>query len=295
LSAWAGHACGIDGDGAIQCWGDDDHGQLAAPDGRFTALSAGREFTCAIDENAELHCWGYDDAGQTSPPAGRFQQVSAGWFHACAVRDDGSATCWGSLFAGQAPEGAFTMVSAGYFWSCGLRPDGKIDCWNDYAVYPMWQDDGPFTRVAVGDSDDLCAIRTNGTLRCNATASFEDTPTGSFSDVDLQRIRACAITVDGSVECWGSSSYVVFVPSCGRHERCGQPRSGMTSDKPVSRDALEILRAATGIATDCSPDDCMCDVDSSGIVTAVDAFATLKSAVAGDVVLDCSCGGGDGI
>ena len=48
-------------------------------------------------EDATLACWGYDEIPATdrSPvPEGRFTAVAAGREHACAIRDDQSLVCW---------------------------------------------------------------------------------------------------------------------------------------------------------------------------------------------------------
>jgi hypothetical protein len=63
---------------------------------------------------------------------------------------------------------------------------------------------------------------------------------------------------------------------------CGQPFSDGAT--PAASDALFVLRAAVGIE---SCDACICDVDGSGVVSAVDALAVLAAAVGRPVTLDC--------
>lgn len=78
---------------------------------------------------------------------------------------------------------------------------------------------------------------------------------------------------------------------------CGDPvpDASMTADSTVmphavtASDALYILRAAIGLA---SCEDCVCDVDGSGGVTATDALVSLKIAVGQQIPLECpACAG----
>ena len=124
------HACGIQGSGAIACWGNNFSGQ--APDavnGSFTRTSAGAAFTCAIDADAALSCWGRHFASYDY--SGTFIDVSAGQDHVCAIRTDASVACWGSDLDGQtdAPAGSFTHVAAGHLYTCAARTDLQLVCW----------------------------------------------------------------------------------------------------------------------------------------------------------------------
>jgi alpha-tubulin suppressor-like RCC1 family protein len=79
LSCGANHTCAIDGDGSVQCWGDNSHGQLgngstvnqaASIPGPVVGLdavpvrvSADAERTCALLDDESLQCWGHDPDG----------------------------------------------------------------------------------------------------------------------------------------------------------------------------------------------------------------------------------------
>jgi len=88
-------------DATIVCWGDNFYGQLDAPSGAFTAVSAGDDYTCGLRSGGAITCWGKNDQGQADAPVGAFVAVSAGGEHSCGVRRGGAVTCWGNNLFGQ--------------------------------------------------------------------------------------------------------------------------------------------------------------------------------------------------
>src|SRR4051812_13222517 len=126
LSAGNQHACLIDTDGRLFCWGKNDRGQLGAiatgtatgtpvqatTTAGWTWVSAGEDFTCGVQLGHAL-CWGRNDHGQSSPTAGGsdvaigtaitlptnevVSKVFAGVGSACAITTSGATYCWGNL------------------------------------------------------------------------------------------------------------------------------------------------------------------------------------------------------
>jgi alpha-tubulin suppressor-like RCC1 family protein len=68
LAAAYSHTCAIDLVGAIVCWGSDTFGQLDAPAGVFTEISAGGNMTIAKRADGVVVAWGENSAGQTVVP-----------------------------------------------------------------------------------------------------------------------------------------------------------------------------------------------------------------------------------
>lgn len=97
-------ACGIDGDGAVACWGA---GEAAVPpsfEDPPVHLALGADFGCALTAGGSIRCWGNDEVGQATAPEGTFAALDAdaNGHHACALGDDRSLTCWGLDSEGQA-------------------------------------------------------------------------------------------------------------------------------------------------------------------------------------------------
>ena len=93
VSAGRWHTCGLHESGAIECWGSNERyvyddtgeerlivaGQRNAPEGSFTAVSAGREHTCGLRENGAIECWGSNMAAPVfNEETQEIEQVYAG-------------------------------------------------------------------------------------------------------------------------------------------------------------------------------------------------------------------------
>jgi alpha-tubulin suppressor-like RCC1 family protein len=144
IAAGEGHTCalgGHDDDGAVSCWGRDDHGQLG--DGRTVdqpspiavplpdlgpagaaAVAAGGEHSCALARDGRIFCWGRGDRGQlgsdspaaSAPPAvvagvPAATTIAAGGAHTCAVTASATVWCWGGNQSGQLGDGVTLQVS----------------------------------------------------------------------------------------------------------------------------------------------------------------------------------------
>ena len=240
ISAGAFHTCAIRaGSGAIECWGDNDYGQIDIPPGRFTAVSAEKAFTCAIRAaNGEVECWGSNeiwfrdevDYQLADAPAGPFTAVSAGGAHACGLRTNGAIECWTDKHsqAYEAPErtpppGRFTAVSAGLWHTCAIRTNGAIECWGNNRLDDI--PTGSFSAVSAGGFN-ACAIRDTGAIECWGDNGYY-APSGSFTAVSVGGADiTCAIREDGAIECWQYNTTIYAPPgsfsavSAGNYHTC---------------------------------------------------------------------------
>jgi alpha-tubulin suppressor-like RCC1 family protein len=162
------HACGIDLDGRLWCWGRNSDGQLGdgtkissdepVPTGgsaTWRVAEVHGDGGCAIrDDDASLWCWGLppghpDAATMLVPtpvrPGEAWTALATGPGHVCALRADASLWCWGDNGAGQLGDGTTTArelparlgtdtwasVACGWRHTCGVRSDGTMWCWGD--------------------------------------------------------------------------------------------------------------------------------------------------------------------
>lgn len=141
IAAGCNHTCALINAGGVQCWGQNQQGQLGdgtAESSRnavdvaglrsgVSAVFAGCSHTCALLDTGGVKCWGWNQDGQlgdgtageglmrTTPVdvVGLSSGVSAlavGWRHTCALLVTGRVKCWGENVYGQLGDG--TMESS---------------------------------------------------------------------------------------------------------------------------------------------------------------------------------------
>lgn len=202
------HACALQGNGDVHCWGSNDEGQLDVPeDARFRQITAGYRFTCGIRINGSIACWGRNSHGQLDAPVGDFSAVDAGWDHACAL-SAGTASCWGwnaNARATPPSDVAFTAIGAGAEHSCGLTTGRDLVCWGKNDDGRAESIDGPLAALALGTTQ-TCTLDPDGRAACRqATVSRSSPASEVFQQISSGSKHACAITTTGSVECWSVS------------------------------------------------------------------------------------------
>ena len=145
------------------------------------AISGGFYHTCALLQDGTVQCWGDNDSGQigntlayssvpmTVAGISNAVGVSAGAYHTCALLADGTARCWGRNSNGQLGNGATTnssspvpvsgltgplAVIAGGIHSCALMADRSGRCWG-------WN---PYGQLGNGNTtDSSIPVAVNGT------------------------------------------------------------------------------------------------------------------------------------
>lgn len=152
LSAGTNHACGVNPQQEIWCWGSNASGQLgrAGTDGPpapvvggppATIIEAGYTHTCAASDTGTW-CWGNNvygklgvwplepvSASEPLPlPSIAAPSLAIGAFHGCAVVGDG-AQCWGMNLVGQLGTGssAWTQVPADVDLVTGCPSRWQVD------------------------------------------------------------------------------------------------------------------------------------------------------------------------
>lgn len=226
VSAGEYHACAINAAGGVECWGYNEYGQMGdgTTENRPTpvdvmglasgvvSISVGEYFTCALTSAGGMKCWGedpyrdgtYHDPSIPGDIPGMTEGViaiSSGRYHVCALMNTGTVQCWGSNFDGQLGDGTMTSryipaevlgldtgvtaINAGGYSTCALTVDGGVKCWGD-------NDEGQ-----LGDQTTI-----NRTQPVDVFGL-----TGGVKGVDVGISHACAVTIEGTVKCWGSNEY----------------------------------------------------------------------------------------
>jgi alpha-tubulin suppressor-like RCC1 family protein len=223
-----GHTCAPLKSGAIECWGDDEWGELG--DGTTTtttvpvrvkgidnavAVSAGPYNTCALLSSGAVECWGDNSHSQLGNGTNKLStapvevngitnavSVSVGSLHACAVLSSGSVECWGANHYGELGDGTDTDRSAPVLVS-GIENGSSVSA-------------GQFHTCAVlasGGIDcwgyDSYGQLGNGPYGWNVTSSTPVEVSGIDNAVAVAAADTfnCAILSDGTVETWGAKLY----------------------------------------------------------------------------------------
>jgi len=236
----------------------------------IVGLSTGEFHACALDKNGAVTCWGNGDDGQIGSDArrafstpqpitqlGPVRQIAAGWSHVCALETKGTVGCWGRNTEGQLGDGksgsrlkavtvaglsdAVELVS-GHDHSCARRRGGQVVCWGDNSggqlgpgargepkrntpvVVP---DLGAVVELAAGghhncvrlDSGRVICWGSNdfgqlGTTRSQARTNPRVMVRGVTDAVDLALgdQHSCALRAAGEVACWGDTQHGALGP-----------------------------------------------------------------------------------
>ena len=232
VSGGGGHTCALLRDQTIDCWGENDFGQLgigmfSTPvttptpvqglPGPASSVSAGAYYTCAVVSSSGVWCWGRGTGGslgnggtanqalpvrvQLSDVGPQPDKVSAGGNDTtCAGLSDRSVWCWGFNGNGQIGDGTKierdTPVEA-----IGVTATALGAGWNHVCTADATQSLGLecWGRNVVGELG-------------NNYSGFESlTPQvlargGTFTSIDSSVLHTC--TTDGSVVyCWGLNDH----------------------------------------------------------------------------------------
>jgi hypothetical protein len=228
VAVGTGHACAVLSSGGVDCWGDDEFGQLGFPNtgpgitqptpsavpgiADATSLAAGDSFTCATLSTGGVDCWGRDQNGQLGNGANDYRDmapqpvvgitdavgVAAGEDHGCAVLSSGGIECWGENEDGQLGDGSTA-------WSNVPVPVTGIT----NAI-----------EVSAGYVNS-CALLSTGAVECwgdNSNGQLGDgslgggslTPVPAIGISDATGIASgqvfsCATLEATTVDCWGSN------------------------------------------------------------------------------------------
>lgn len=199
-----------------------------------------RHYACARTEAGEIVCWGLPPPDRPAPEGGGFTQLINAGREFCALDAEGGTTCWGDQSFEQfvSDAGPFVSIAPSGNGVCGITESGDVRCRTARArtapgpPQPVTQ---LFRNVHLLGSQG-CAI-VDGALQCRQvhhqcidliapqidycppdlirftswsipfTVLFEGGPDSQTTEArSYSRLfgdqAACAITVDGEIDCW---------------------------------------------------------------------------------------------
>jgi alpha-tubulin suppressor-like RCC1 family protein len=251
------HTCARTASGAVQCWGNGDHGQLGngstgdslAPaeiegSSSLASVVVGGTHTCAVTTQGAARCWGFNNVGQLGdgstteshspgPVAGLSSgviAVAAGNLHSCAVTSSGGVKCWGYNDRGQLGDGSTTTR---------LAPVAVVGLSSGV--------------VAISASyGGTCALLASGGVQCWGGNQWGQAGDGTDLDssvpvevaglapgivaIGAGATHACALTASGAVQCWGGNQW-------------GQLGNGTTTNSLAPVDVMGLSSGVIAIAT----------------------------------------------
>ncbi len=232
----------------------------------ISRFDTGNAFACALLGKGSVQCWGQNNAGQLgngseedsilSVSVQRLEQgtrfLSLGSLHACAIRQQGDLVCWGDNVNGQLGDGTWISattpvdvegldsnvqaVSAAESHTCALKTNGSVLCWgaNVYGQLGNGTQADSKTAVQVSSLESgvkaisagarhSCAILEGGSVVCwgnnvfgqlgDGTIETRTTPvnvqglTSPAKEIQAGNLHTCTLLESNEVFCWGDNTY----------------------------------------------------------------------------------------
>ncbi|MFV2208673.1 RCC1 domain-containing protein [Actinomadura sp. LOL_016] len=255
LIAGAAHTCAMFGDKTLQCWGNNQYGEL----GNGTTASASKPVdvqkfsaplkfaesravhTCGLLENATVECWGMNKYGQvgdgttdnTAKPVavkglnGKVRLLSAGGDHTCVtLEEDDSTWCWGQNKYGELGNGEFSVGSLKPVEVKGLpSPPTKFTTgvWHTCTVL----EDGSTWCWGHNELGELGNGKTGlGSATPVEVKGLPSTPV----QLAAGNFHTCALVQDGSTWCWGEGKYGQLGRGSNEMSSTPKPVTGLEGD-----------------------------------------------------------------
>jgi alpha-tubulin suppressor-like RCC1 family protein len=234
--------------------------QVSALGDTVRKVAAGGYFTCAIDAQGALWCWGHNNHGQVGSDTKAYASrpvhvadgaidVTAGDAHACALFSDHLVRCWGSNDKGQLGNGTTwstpvpmhvkdldwtESVRAGSDHTCALMWDGALQCWGDNHDGQLGN--GKVTGEACSDGQATCELSPVRVLQPPSASAYT-----SFASASPGAHFTCAFMTDRTAWCWGStaSGALGLGDTTEGNQDCGAP----APCKPVPRQVTALGKA----------------------------------------------------
>jgi hypothetical protein len=243
VAAGAAHTCALLTGGSIDCWGENQYGQLG--DGTSTGPET---------------CFWMSDASCSRHPVmvsgiRNATQIAAGDAHTCALLTGGSVDCWGLNEDGELGDGTTTnsdvpvavggvsnatQIAAGGDHTCALLTGGSVDCWGWNANGELGDGThtGPSTCGPLSLACSTTPVAVSGMSNATQIAAGGD--------------HTCALLTGASVDCWGLNDFGQLGDGTTTNSDVPVPMSGMSNATQVAGGYGHTCALLTGGSIDCS-------------------------------------------
>ena len=254
------YSCLERSDGAIVCWGRNNHGQAGVVVAEIpqvndptvvsipvpsTDVEAQFEHSCAIDVDGRVWCWGRNLSGCVDPvnavgeATGPVQvegvenivELRLAYRSTCGIRDDGQLVCWGNNSFGQ----RLTELRGFGPHVVPLPIEGMVDLRLGEHHGCAWNDD----HVVCWGRNNHGQLAAPAAIETSSSPVAIDLPAAPLS-VAAGRNHNCALLDDHSVHCWGSNINNAIseakMPAYRTPVAVPQPWKGMPTEVVALRD-----------------------------------------------------------
>ncbi|KAL3641444.1 hypothetical protein CASFOL_016412 [Castilleja foliolosa] len=187
-----------------------------------SSVVAGNGFICVLSSfypssTSVMVCWRFSNFGNNITYTRIYngpilKDLNSGNSHVCGlVNGSNSLQCWPWRdFNHTVNNNISSSLAVGDDFVCGLSDSGQVQCFGNGigSAYNM-TDEMPVRNVRLVEAGfrHACAVSVNGSLECWGTMSGQR-PDGEFTSLALAENRSCAIrSGNGTVICWGENGF----------------------------------------------------------------------------------------
>ncbi|XP_073142287.1 serine/threonine-protein kinase-like protein CCR4 [Henckelia pumila] len=182
-----------------------------------SGIVGGNGFLCGLSSfhsstTSVMVCWRFSDIGSSMTSKRVYRgpvltNLDSGNSKICGLLNGSNALqCWQWQGFNYNYTALASNLAVGDDFVCGLSSSGQVQCLGNDANYvtnhvPM----GNFSFLAAGFRH-ACAVSLNGSLECWGNVVGEK-PRGEFTALALGENRGCALRSNKTVSCWGENGY----------------------------------------------------------------------------------------
>ncbi|XP_062099384.1 serine/threonine-protein kinase-like protein CCR4 [Humulus lupulus] len=185
----------------------------------FSEIFSGNGFFCGLiksPQRSTLACWRFSTINGSGLQYKRIyhgldlRETDAGDSHVCGiVNATNRLDCWQwHRFNSSGSQLNFSKISVGENFVCGILGDTwNVSCLGSNNDVVRSVPKGRYKEIAAGFSH-ACAISMNGSLECWGDIR-ENQPQEKFQSLALGENRSCGLRTNGTVICWGQNNFAL--------------------------------------------------------------------------------------